>query len=73
MTADLDYARIIALSKKDRPGLILFRAGNITDAEMIALIGRALHEVSPDQLPRSVVVVDEYSIRIASLPLKSHV
>lgn len=70
VTADLDFARIIALSGRDGPGLILFRAGNITDAQMLALLRRVLAETTPESLPRSVVVVDEYSMRIAALPIR---
>ena len=69
VTADLDFARIIALSGLDGPGLILFRAGNITDTAMLTLLRRVLSEVSLDLLPRSVVVVDEHSIRISTLPI----
>jgi predicted nuclease of predicted toxin-antitoxin system len=71
ITADLDYPRLIALSKLDRPALILFRAGNITDNQMLALLQRVLREVESSLLERSISVVDEYSIRVASLPLKS--
>ncbi len=70
VTADLDFARIFALSGRDGPGLILFRAGNITDAQMLALLRRVLEETTPDSLPRSVVVVDEHSMRIAALPIQ---
>jgi predicted nuclease of predicted toxin-antitoxin system len=71
ITADLDYPRLIALSNLDRPALILFRAGNITDNQMLALLQRVLREVESSLLERSISVVDEYSIRVASLPLKS--
>lgn len=70
VTADLDFARIIALSGSDGPGLILFRAGNITDAGMLALLQRVLTETTPESLPHSVVVVDEHAIRIATLPIR---
>lgn len=69
VTADLDFARIIALSGLDGPGLILFRAGNVSDAEMLVLLQRVLAETTDDSLPRCVVVVDEETIRIASLPI----
>jgi predicted nuclease of predicted toxin-antitoxin system len=69
ITADLDYPRIIALSKNDRPGLILFRAGNVSDTQMLHLLQRTLTEVPEDQLASSIVVVGEHSIRIARLPL----
>lgn len=70
VTADLDFARIIALSGQKGPGLILFRAGNCSDQSMLLLLRRVLAEIEPHVLPRSVVVVDEWTIRIASLPIR---
>lgn len=70
VTADLDFPRIIALSGKDAPGLILFRAGNISDAQMLALLQRVLLEVPPPALQHAIVVVDEQSLRIATLPIQ---
>jgi predicted nuclease of predicted toxin-antitoxin system len=42
ITADLDYPRLLALLKLDRPGVILFRGGSYSDAEMLALLDRVL-------------------------------
>lgn len=70
ITSDLDFARIIALSRRDGPGLILFRAGNITDVQMLSLLKRVLAEIAPEELPRFVVVVEEHAIRIAGLPIR---
>jgi len=66
VTADLDFAPTVSLSGLDGPGFILFRAGNIADLAMLALVRRVLAEARPASLSRSVVVFDEHSIRIAS-------
>lgn len=70
VTADLDFARIIALSGQDGPGLVLFRAGNSTDTQMLSLLRRVLAETTPQSLPHSVVVIDEYTMRISTLPIR---
>ncbi len=70
ITADLDFARIMALSGSNGPGLILFRAGNVSDVAMLELLRRVLSEVDDETLPNSVVVVEERSIRIARLPIR---
>lgn len=70
VTADLDFSRIIALSAGDAPGLILFRAGPVTDRQMLAMLERVIQSVPEERLVRSVVVVDTRSFRIAPLPLK---
>jgi predicted nuclease of predicted toxin-antitoxin system len=44
ITADLDYPRLLALNKADRPGVILFRGGSYSDDQMLALLDRVLKQ-----------------------------
>jgi predicted nuclease of predicted toxin-antitoxin system len=69
ITADLDYPRLLALLKTDGPGLILFRGGSYSDAEMLALLDRVLAQSSELDLEHSISVVDQHRIRRRSLPL----
>lgn len=69
ITADLDFPRLLALSAAEGPGLILFRGGNYSDAEMCDLLERVLREVPPEVLESSVCVVDKQRIRVTRLPL----
>ena len=69
ITADLDFPRLLALSSAEGPGLILFRGGNYSDAEMCDLLERVLRQVAPDALESSICVVDKKRIRITRLPL----
>jgi len=70
VTADLDYPRLLALLKADRPGVILFRGGSYSDAEMLALLDRVLAQSDTLELDRSITVVDQHRIRRRSLPIK---
>lgn len=70
VTADLDFSRIIALSGRQAPGLILFRGGGLTDEQMLSLLKTVLARVPDDKLGRSVVVIDRGSLRVAPLPLR---
>ena len=65
----LDYPRLIALHQADRPGVILFRGGAYSDAEMLALLDRVLAQVSALDLGHSIVVVDRTRIRRRALPI----
>jgi len=69
ITADLDFPRLLALSSAIGPGLILFRGGNYSDAEMCQLLERILIQVRPVDLESSVCVVDKKRIRLTQLPL----
>jgi predicted nuclease of predicted toxin-antitoxin system len=69
ITADLDYPRLLALLKLDRPGVILFRGGTYSDAEMLALLDRVLEQAETLNLESSITVVDQRRIRRRRLPL----
>ncbi len=68
ITADLDYPRLLALLKTDRPGVILFRGGSYSDDEMLGLIDRVLAQCDPVDLERSITVADRHRVRRRSLP-----
>ena len=70
ITADLDFPRLLALSSEEGPGLIPFRGGNYSDAEMRDLLDRVLIEVPPEILESSICVVDRRRIRCTRLPLQ---
>ena len=70
ITADLDFGTLLAQSGNDTPGVILFRGGNYSEAEMRDLVARVLQTVKPDVLKHSIAVVDKRRIRITRLPLK---
>jgi len=69
ITADLDYPRLLALLKLDRPGVIVFRGGSYSDAQMLALLDRVLAQAETLNLERSITVVDRHRIRRRSLPV----
>ncbi len=71
ITADLDFPRLLALSSARGPGLILFRGGSYSDAEMCELLREVLEKVEPAALERSVCVVDKRRVRITRLPLRA--
>jgi len=70
ITADLDYARILALGGSSSPGIILFRGGNYNDKEMLQLLKHVLATIPGNQLADSIVVVDKKSIRRRRLPIE---
>ena len=69
ITADLDYPRLLAFSRADGPGLVLFRGGNYSEQESLARLARALEVIPQEELPRSLVVIDKERIRRRWLPI----
>jgi len=71
VTADLDYPRLLALMKAERPGLILFRGGNYREQEAIGRLTRAFEMIPIEELPTSIIVIEKGRIRRRHLPLES--
>jgi predicted nuclease of predicted toxin-antitoxin system len=71
ITADLDFPRLLALSMAAGPGLILFRGGSYSDAEMCRLLASVLETVPVATIEKSICVVDSQRVRVTPLPLGS--
>ena len=69
VTSDLDYPRLLAFLKADNPGVILFRGGSYSDAEMLALLDRVLGQGAELDLEHSITVVDQHRVRRRTLPI----
>ena len=69
ITAGLDYPRLLALTRSEGPGLILFRGGNYSEAESLARLKAALARIPERELPSSIVVGEKRRIRQRRLPL----
>ena len=69
ITADLDFPRLLALVGTGGPGLILLRGGNYKEDESLDCVRRVLAAVSPQDISRSIVVVDRERIRRRDLPI----
>jgi predicted nuclease of predicted toxin-antitoxin system len=69
ITADLDYPRLLAITRAEGPGLILFRGGNYSDQETFERMERVLKTTTPKNLANSIIVIEKHKIRRRPLPL----
>jgi predicted nuclease of predicted toxin-antitoxin system len=70
ITADLDYPRLLALTKAAGPGLILLRGGNFAEAGAIQLLARAFGAIPSEEMMKSIVVIEKTRIRRRALPME---
>ncbi len=70
ITADLDYPRILALTRAGDPGLILFRGGDYSEQETIERLARAFESIPDHDFVDSVIVIEKSRIRRRHLPLE---
>jgi predicted nuclease of predicted toxin-antitoxin system len=69
LTADLDYPRLLALTKATGPSLILFRGGDWSDAEIIARTTEVFTSFSTSDIEHSILVVERDRVRRRRLPI----
>ena len=69
LTFDLDFGEIVALSKRQRTSVILFRLRNTRTAHVIDRLNVVLKESSEALKKGAVVVVEEGRHRIRYLPI----
>ena len=69
VTADLDYPRLVATAKAAGPGIILFRGGSYSDADMLRLLSRVLGRAEQLDVEHSITVVERGRIRRRALPI----
>ncbi len=69
VTADLDYPRLLALAREAEPGLILFRDGAWSDAEIIVRIAEILQVLTAKDIEQAIIVVERDRVRRRKLPI----
>ena len=69
VTADLDFPRLLALTRAVGPSLILFRGGDWSDLDVIGRMRQILLGFSEGDLTTSILVVERNRIRRRRLPI----
>jgi predicted nuclease of predicted toxin-antitoxin system len=69
ITADLDYPRLLAVARASEPGLILFRNGDWSEAEVRTRLGQILATLTEADIAQSIIVVDRDRVRRRRLPI----
>lgn len=72
ITADLDYARLLALAEAQEPGLVLFRGGEYGEQECVDRLEQVFRKVAEGEIEHSIVVIERQRIRRRWLPLEPH-
>jgi predicted nuclease of predicted toxin-antitoxin system len=70
VTADLDYPRLLALTGATGPGLILFRGGDWSDAEIFGRMSDVLRSLGEAELAQSILVIERERLRRRRLPIQ---
>ena len=69
VTADLDFPRLLAIQKKHRPSVILFRLKWFNTPSANQRLSEVLNSFATDLTRGAVVTVEEKRIRARDLPI----
>lgn len=69
LTHDLDFGRIIALSRSQFPSVITFRLGNMQPAHVNHYLTEVLNQFTAELEAGALVSVNEQAIRVRLLPI----
>jgi predicted nuclease of predicted toxin-antitoxin system len=69
VTHDLDFGRIVALSRRSVPSVVTLRLGDMTPRRVNAALGTARDETTPALESGALVAVTDRGIRIRLLPI----
>jgi predicted nuclease of predicted toxin-antitoxin system len=69
ITADLDYARLLALARASEPSLILFRGGDWSEQEVRDRLATILQGISETDISQSILTIDRKRVRRRRLPI----
>lgn len=69
LTADLDFGNILAYTKQKKPSVIIFRLKNPSPDHVNSLFLPILPRIKDSLKKGSIVVIDDYRIRVRKLPI----
>jgi predicted nuclease of predicted toxin-antitoxin system len=71
ITADLDYPRLLSMTRSAEPSLILFRSGNWSESAIRNRLNDVFATLAEAEIASSIIVVDRDRVRRRRLPLGS--
>ena len=71
LTHDLDFGRIVALSRGHLPSVITFRLADMRPAQVNRYLGEVLDRFAEQLASGALVSVSEHGIRVRPLPVSS--
>lgn len=69
LTADLDYPRLLAITRAPGPGVILFRGGDWNEEQIRNGLERVFGALANADVATSLITVEKHRIRRRSLPI----
>lgn len=70
LTMDLGFGEILAHSKEQRPGVIIFRVSHSTPTKVNSLLFDLLNSEASSDIEGSIIIIEEARVRIRKLPIQ---
>lgn len=69
LSADLDFGNILAYTQSDKPSVVIFRLHDPSPEHVNSLLSSNLPSINDDLMNGSIVIIEDFEIRIRKLPI----
>ncbi|MBE0523875.1 MAG: DUF5615 family PIN-like protein [Methanosarcinales archaeon] len=69
LSADLDFGNILAYTQSNKPSVVIFRLQDPSPEHVNSLLSSNLHRINEDLMKGSIVIIEDFEIRVRKLPI----
>ena len=69
LSADLDFGNILAYTQSNKPSVVIFRLEYPSPEYINSLLSSNLPSINEDLMKGSIVIIEDFKIRIRKLPI----
>jgi len=69
LSADLDFGNILAYTQSNKPSVIIFRLLDPSPEHVNSLLSSNLPNIKDDLIIGSIVIIEDFKIRVRKLPI----
>ncbi|MCL7411108.1 MAG: DUF5615 family PIN-like protein [Methanosarcinaceae archaeon] len=69
LSADLDFGNILAYTQSNKPSVVIFRLQDPSPEHVNSLLSSNLPRINEDLMIGSIVIIEDFEIRVRKLPI----
>ena len=69
LSSDLDFGNILAYTQSNKPSVVIFRLQDPSPEHVNSLLSSNLQGINEDLMKGSIVIIEDFKIRVRKLPI----